>query len=310
MILTVGEALAEFMRPQPGEGLDRPGELLGPYPSGAPAIFASVAARLGSETALCAVVGEDAFGALIRRRLGEDGVELSAIRTEPNAFTATSFVAYERDGTREFVFHVRESAAGRLLEADLREFPERATWVHISGATLALSKAMADVAERAVERGRAAGARISIDPNLRPEALTPQVAERIGRLAAGADVVLPSEGELEAIGLSLDAGPVVCTTFGDRGAEVLVAGKRERVAAPAVEERDPTGAGDAFAAAFVVATLEGAEPVEAARFGTSLGAQAVRHLGGMEAPVAPFSTTALGRVPAARESPASLDGCQ
>ncbi len=288
MILTLGEALAEFMRPRPGEGLDRPGELLGPFPSGAPAIFSSVAARLGSEMSFCAVVGDDPFGALIRRRLGQDGVEPTGLRTDPDAFTATSFVAYEQDGSRQFVFHVAQSAAARLTEEDLAELPERADWIHISGATLALSEAMGMVAERAVQRARAAGARLSVDPNLRPEALTSEISERIRSLAAQADVLLPSGDELEALGLGAESAPIVCTTFGAHGAEVVAGGRRELVEAPPVEERDPTGAGDAFAAAFVASTLTGAEPVEAARFAARLAAAAVEHVGPMESPVSPL----------------------
>jgi sugar/nucleoside kinase (ribokinase family) len=57
------------------------------------------------------------------------------------------------------------------------------------------------------------------------------------------------------------------------------------VSAPEADEVDPTGAGDTFAAAFAVSTLNGAEPVEAARAAAVLAASSVEHLGGMEAPV-------------------------
>jgi tagatose kinase len=60
----------------------------------------------------------------------------------------------------------------------------------------------------------------------------------------------------------------------------------ETIPAPAVDEVDPTGAGDTFAAAFVVATLAGADPVEAAREAIDVAATGVGHLGPMEAPVA------------------------
>jgi sugar/nucleoside kinase (ribokinase family) len=47
-ILTFGEALVEIMRVERDQLLDRPGTFLGPYPSGAPFIFAAQAARLGA----------------------------------------------------------------------------------------------------------------------------------------------------------------------------------------------------------------------------------------------------------------------
>src|SRR3954454_16304515 len=83
MILAAGEALVEIMRPRPGVPLDRTGEFAGPFASGAPAIFASVAARLGAPTALAAVVGDAPFGALIRDRLRADGVDVSHVRADP-----------------------------------------------------------------------------------------------------------------------------------------------------------------------------------------------------------------------------------
>lgn len=287
MILAVGEALVEIMRPERGLPLDRPGPLAGPYASGAPAIFASVAARLGAATALCAVVGEDPFGALLRRRLSADGVDVGALHVAAAAPTACAFVAYQPDGSRSFVFHVAGAAAGLLGREHLGDLPERATWMHVSGSTLALSERMAATVEAAVVRVAATGGRVSVDPNVRPEALTPRLGERLRRLAQSAYVLMPSEGELEALGLDERSvtAPVVCTTLGERGARVRTASGVEDIPAPAADEVDPTGAGDTFAAAFAVATLAGAEPAEAGRAAVTVAAGAVEYLGPMEAPV-------------------------
>ena len=46
-LLVVGEVLAEFMRPSRDSPLNETAVMMGPFPSGAPAIFASAAARLG-----------------------------------------------------------------------------------------------------------------------------------------------------------------------------------------------------------------------------------------------------------------------
>ena len=278
MILAAGEALVEIMRPGADMPLDRPGGFAGPFASGAPAIFAGVAARLGAPTALAAVVGDDPFGALIRTRLAVDGVDVTHVRADPDRATGCAFVAYDGAGGRDFVFHVAGAAAGALTEADLGDLPERADWLHVSGSSLALSESIASVVEAAVARVHAAGGRISLDPNIRAGA---PIADRVRAIAQRAAVLLPSEGELEALGLPPDAAPVVCTTLGAAGARL----GSERIPAPEVEEVDPTGAGDTFAAAFVVATMGGAEPLEAARSAVSIAAEAVRHLGPMEAPV-------------------------
>ena len=46
-ILSIGEALVEFMASKIGQRLDQPGKYLGPFASGAPAIFIGQAAKLG-----------------------------------------------------------------------------------------------------------------------------------------------------------------------------------------------------------------------------------------------------------------------
>lgn len=51
-VLTVGELLAEFMAERVGQTFSEPGTFLGPYPSGAPAIFADQVAKTGTSSAM------------------------------------------------------------------------------------------------------------------------------------------------------------------------------------------------------------------------------------------------------------------
>ncbi len=111
MILAVGEALVEFRRLSTDGRIAVAGEWAGPFPSGAPAIFASVAARLGAPTALVAGVGEDAFGDALLSRVRRDGVRTDAIGVQPHRRTAVAFVAYDATGGRDFWFSVPDSAA-------------------------------------------------------------------------------------------------------------------------------------------------------------------------------------------------------
>jgi tagatose kinase len=291
MLLVVGEALVEFMRPRVDMPLDVPAEFVGPFPSGAPAIFASTAARLGVPTELCALVGDDPFGRALLARLRRDGVGTSACRTEPDLPTATAFVAYTSSGARSFVFNVRHAAAGRLRAEHLGELPERADWLHVSGSAIALGASLAETAIHAAERVLAAGGRISVDPNVRPEATSPEIEQWLGWLVRRAGVVFPSEGELAALGVDEEtlaaAGAIICTTRGADGVRVHSDGEVLDVAASAVREVDPTGAGDTFAGAFMAAFLAGADAREAAELACRAAAAAVTVLGPMEAAVDP-----------------------
>ena len=273
MILAAGEALVEIMRPRAGLPLDRPATFEGPFASGAPAIYASVAARLGASTALVAAVGDDPFGSLLRTRLAADGVDVSRVRVTEQP-TGCAFVAYDDAGERTFVFHM----GAAITEADLGDAPERAEWLHVSGSTLTLSDRMGATIAAAAERVLAAGGRVSLDPNARG---TP--SPRLRAIAERAAVLFPSEGELEALAISPRPEQVVCTTLGARGVRIGA----ETIPAPSVDEVDPTGAGDTFAAAFTVATLGGAEPVEAARAAVPVAAAAVTRLGPAEGDVSP-----------------------
>ncbi|MBI4830469.1 MAG: hypothetical protein HY801_02725 [Candidatus Lindowbacteria bacterium] len=60
--------------------------------------------------------------------------------------------------------------------------------------------------------------------------------------------------------------PIIIVTQSSRGAELFLKSGRVHVPAYEIEEVDPTGAGDVFAAAFLVRHHECGDPVEAAKF--------------------------------------------
>jgi sugar/nucleoside kinase (ribokinase family) len=274
MILAIGEALMELRRSTTDGRVAAPGRWDGPFPSGAPAIFASVAARLGAPVALPAAVGDDRFGHALRDRLVRDGVDVTRLRLVPGRATALAFVAYADGGGRDFWFSVHDSAAVELEPPLL----DGVDWLHVSGSTLGFGARLADVVVTTAESLAARGTPVSLDPNLRPDA-DPDVRGRLNRVARVAQVLFPSDGELD--GLDVASNALVCLTHGAGGA--TVAGVR--VAAPPVDEVDPTGAGDTFAAAFVSAYRAGADPVAAAEHACRIAARSVGVVGAMEAAV-------------------------
>lgn len=76
------------------------------------------------------------------------------------------------------------------------------------------------------------------------------------------------------------AVPVVAFTHGAGGCEVIVRGRSRRVGIHPAREVDPTGAGDVFAAAFLLALSRGEDPVDAARLGAAAASIAVEGRGG------------------------------
>ena len=282
-ILSLGEVLVEVMRPERGSPLDRPGLFRGPFASGAPLIFASAAGRLEAEVCFVGVRGADAFGDLCERYLKACGVT-PYLRPVHTHATGVAFVAYQTDGNRDFLFHLRHSAAALLGPDDVaEEVFNDIGWLHVTGSSLAVSASVRLACEKAVQVAKAHGAVVSFDPNLRLELMSAaEVRQVFGTVLATADVVLPSGSEAALLLGSADAhaacrtlaemGKIVLLKEGERGCILFEAGSETQVASIEVNEADPTGAGDAFAAGLAVARLKGRGWADAAQFANVVGA--------------------------------------
>ena len=292
-ILTIGEALVEIMRTDIDQPLQAPGPFTGPYPSGAPFIFAAQAARLGLQTAAIGAVGADAFGQCLLNQLEADGIITDGLRQLRGATTGIAFVAYNADGSRDYVFSL---GAGGQLSTDmlLPELFAGLRCFHVMGSTLSMSAAALRVCREALRLAVEAGALISFDPNLRPELLPPEEARiAFAEFMSAAAVLLPTADELlqltaagsidGAVDMLLAECPerIIVVTHGADGCAVYSAAGAVNVPGCAVKEVDPTGAGDCFDAGFLSALLAGKSPLEAARLANACGALAVTVKGPM-----------------------------
>ncbi len=310
--ITIGEILVEIMATTVGDGFIEPLSLIGPYPSGAPAIFIDQVARLGGSAGMIASVGNDDFGQLNIERLRGDGVDVSAISVLDDKPTGSAFVRYRADGGRNFVFNIARSAAGDLRITDRAEaLIERAGHIHIMGSAFAIP-GMEAIVGKAIGIIRARGGSVSFDPNVRKELLTEESRVLIDRLLHETDLLLPSGEELLiAAGIDDEVSAVnalmafgiseIVLKNGKAGSSYFARGV-ERFDCPAfiVEEIDPTGAGDCFGATYLTCRRLGFEPAKALQFANAAGARNVTRRGPMEG-VSTFSeletfiaTTATG----------------
>ncbi len=292
-IVVVGEILAEIMADEAGEGFAGPIALTGPYPSGAPAIFAAQAARLGQPCAIVSAVGDDDFGRMNLSRLRGAGVDVSGVRVDADRPTGTAFVRYRPDGGRDFVFNLRHSACGTLApDAAGRAALAGADHLHVMGSSLA-APGLAELALEAARAVRARSGTVSFDPNLRPEMLgAAGLAEAMAGILALTDLFLPSGEELTLLtraddppGALAELAAMGATVVHKLGAEGARLHDREGtlLQAPfAVREVDPTGAGDCFGGAFTALWLRGTSRAEALRLAAAAGAHAVGVRGPME----------------------------
>lgn len=293
--ICVGEILVEIVATTVGEGFLAAQPLVGPYPSGAPAIFIDQCGRLGGRAAMIGAVGDDDFGRVNLERLQADGVDVSAVAIDRDYPTGSAFVRYRPSGARDFVYNIATSAASRFGWDDaVAAVVGRAGHIHVMGTALTMPSA-GEVIERAVAIIKARDGTLSVDPNLRKELRVDMRIERqFAELVAKADLLLPSGDELErAAGVAGEAAALqrlfelgVGEIVLKRGAEGASCFRRDgsRLDAPAfvVDEVDPTGAGDCFGGAYVACRRLGMSAEQALTYASAAGARNVTVRGPME----------------------------
>ena len=295
-IVSIGEALVEIMRTERDRPLDQPALFSGPYPSGAPAILASAAARLGADVGFIGTVGHDAFGDCVVRRLAADGIDCRALRRTAERTTGTAFVAYRSDGSRAFLFHTTHSAA---VLVDWDQVPagywDDVRYLHVMGSALATGDSMRQACYRAAEIVYARGGTISLDPNLRPELMPiERICDICEPILSRCRIVFPSGEELATLTGVRDPqqGAAALLGRGRRAGRAqarrpglqffLPAMRSSPFLHSAVTEIDPTGAGDCYDAALLVGLSEGWPLRKAGLFANAVGALSTTRLGPME----------------------------
>jgi ribokinase len=239
-------------------------------------------ARLGATSSLVTCLGEDDLATVATRLYAAEGVDTThVVRTKLKA-TGVGFIILNPAGDN---FIILDMGANTLMDPALVDTARDR--IAQSNVVMSVLEIPVQAAARAMELGRAAGARTILNPA--PAAALPDgILENV-------DYLTPNESELRLLlGLRPDdptgthdlavelrrrgVGSVV-VTMGDEGALILNDDHDLVVPAPAVDVVDTTGAGDSFNAAFAVALGEGRPLVEAVRWGVAAGAYACRRLG-------------------------------
>ena len=295
-ILIMGELLVEVMRPAEDIPLYKSDYFRGPFPSGAPGIFISTAARLGHQAAIISGVGKDDFGKNILDRLKKDGVDISRVLVTDKGNTGVAFVTYFADGERKFLFYMDNSPCvmakapkepGDLADTD---------YMHVMGCSLMSSMDFAEEILKTIKMMKECGAKISFDPNVRLEMMRdPAALTMLKRVFSMSSILMPGVSELLLLTGEETVDQAVKKAFESENLELLVLKDgsrgskiytREGLAFTQniykVEQADATGAGDCYDAAFICALAEGKSIREAAQEGAAAGALNAAAFGPME----------------------------
>jgi len=282
-LVTLGEVLLRLAAPSPAR-FETVRQLDLQF-GGAEANVAAACARLGLRTAWISALPANPWGARIQRDLTGHGVDCGHVRMTDGARVGVYFLEY---GVPPRPVHVlydrRDSAFARLTVAEVDWEPVRqARLVHLTGITPALGES----ARALVERALAEASTVSFDINYRATLWSPAEARafvepvlaRVRYLFIGqseAHTLFGLTGSPEQIleGLARFAPKAtISLQRGEEGSTVLDAGRLVRpTRRPAVQMVDPIGAGDAYAAGFLWATLRGRDLQEAIDAGTAVAA--------------------------------------
>ena len=294
-VVTLGETMVLLMAEQSGPLREATSfrRLVG----GAESNVAAGLCRLGHAAGWISRVGNDDFGRVILHRLRGEGVDLAHAVVDAEAPTGVMIRERRELGAIEVLYYRRGSAASRLGAADVPErYVAGAQHLYLTGITPALSASCRQASFHAAEVARGAGVPVVFDPNMRRKLWSDGEARPVMRdLAAQSDVVLPGVAEAELITGEPDPllaaqallalGPrLVVLKLGEQGALAVGAGGEvvQVPAAPLQRVVDPVGAGDAFAAGFLAATLDGEALAEALDLAARCAAHVMSAHGDME----------------------------
>jgi len=260
MILCCGEALIDMLPRTTTLGEDA----YAPYAGGAIFNTAIALGRLGVPTGFFTGLSDDMMGDILRKTLGESGVDYSYCATLSRP-TTVAFVKLV-DGHATYAFY-DEGTAGRMItEAELPALGSDCEAIHF-GAISLIPEPCGSTYEALLKREHDKRV-ISLDPNIRPGFIKDKDAHmgRIRRMAAMSDIVKFSDEDLAWFGLEGDedalarhwlhhGAKLVVVTRGAEGAVGYTANHKVTVPSERVTVVDTVGAGDTFDAG-VLASLK------------------------------------------------------
>ena len=243
--VSAGEALTDLIRQADGYWLARAG--------GAPWNVARVVAGFGIPSAFAGSVSRDNFGDEIAALSREAGLDIRFLQQQDKP----SLLAIVHETSPPKYYFIGADSADLAFDPQRlpRDWIRSVEWVHCGGISLArepLSSRLIGLLEGA----KAAGGRVSFDPNFR-NLMTPAYDATLARVARLADVIKVSDEDLRGLFRTqdpqsalaqlkaLNPQAAILLTLGAEGAEVHAHGQRLRQASPPVEIVDTVGAGDA-----------------------------------------------------------------
>ncbi len=276
---------------------------------GSAANVAVCAARQGLRVAMLTKVGNEAMGRFVRRALAEEGIDVSAVKTDPTRLTALVLLAIRDPDNFPLIFYRERCADMALSSRDVpRQLLERSRGLLLTGTHLSTTETY-EASTTALTFLRRGTGKAILDLDYRPVlwgmaghgggasryVASERVSFTLRSMAARMDLVVGTEDEIRIAGgceglqqaletLRQNTAAIIVLKLGPRGCAIFSGPIPPRwedglhVPGQPVDVLNVLGAGDAFLGGFLRGWLRD-EPLErCAWLGNTCGALVVsRH---------------------------------
>ena len=251
-------------------------------PGGKGSNQAVATARLGAQSSLVGLIGEDKLGEIAIDLYRNEGVDTTYFKRTSQRPTGVGFIILNTMGEN---FIILDMAANELMDEAFVD--EAESQIASSAVVMSVLEIPVKAAVHAMKVGKKHGIITILNPA--PAAPLPQEAFQY------IDVLTPNETELRILmGLRPDdptptaelahqlkahGVKTLIVTQGARGALVFAGDEPIEIPSVTVDVVDTTGAGDAFNSGLAVALAEGKDLLTAVKYGCCSGALACTKLG-------------------------------
>lgn len=244
--------------------------------------------RLDKQARVIGKVGQDLFGDFVVGDLQRLGIDPAGVRRSRSQPTSSTFILTVKGQDRRYIHLFGANADFSSDDVDLAML-DGARTLYVGG-YLVMPAFRPDQLARLFEEARRRSITTVLDVII-PAGAGPLLAASVEPVLPFTDAFLPNEDEARLLTGESDPGEQAaclarfneaCAIVITRGRHGLLARRNGRVwraEAPRVSFLDGSGAGDAFAAGFIVGLLEGWPFEETLRFSSVIGASCTQALG-------------------------------
>lgn len=237
------------------------------YPGGGAANIAVAIAKLGGKSQLISPVGTDFSNSGYEKLLKEACVDLSRLYSIEDLKLSTAFIFTDREDNQTTYFYWGASSKFKELE------PEPADFVHLATADCVYNAKIAQIADF-----------VSFDPG---QDLVTYSKENLEIILAHTDILFANRHEIrrvsEMTGKSFSELRaminIIVVTYDAEGSRVCTGNDEWVIPVVSVNAADPTGAGDAYRAGFLLAYTRGYSLPTCGRIGSTVASFAVQTRG-------------------------------